>query len=213
MSLFKRTKALEAEIEEFCDRINQGGLAFRSALSFYLTGEIEAFEEKHLMVNQLESQADALRRRIEHTLYADMLIPDARGDVLGLLENMDSVLNQCEGTLWSFATEMPHIPEVFAADYANLGVAVVECVDALVASSRRFFRDARSVSDHLHKVFYYEKEADKIATKLKRAIFSSELDLSRKLQLRDLVRSIDSIANSTEDVADRLAIYAIKRSF
>ena len=68
------------------------------------------------------------------------------------------------------------------------------------------------VNDHMHKVMFYEKEADKISTRLKMAIFDSELDLARKAQLRNFVEHIDDIADTAEDVADRLAIYSIKRS-
>ena len=46
----------------------------------------------------------------------------------------------------------------------------------------------------------------------KQAIFNSEVDLSRKAQMRDFVEHIDNIPDWAEDVADRLAIYAIKRT-
>ena len=60
---------------------------------------------------------------------------------------------------------------------------------------------------------FYEKEADKVSTKLKRAIFDSDdLELANKSHLRNFVEHIDNIADWSEDVADRLAIYAIKRS-
>ena len=65
--------------------------------------------------------------------------------------------------------------------------------------------------DHNAKVIFHETEADKIGTKLQRAIFSSELPLDRKSHLRYFVERIDELANSAEDVADTLAIYAIKR--
>ena len=58
---------------------------------------------------------------------------------------------------------------------------------------------------------FFEKEADKVSTKLKKAIFGSALDLSQKRHLRYFVDHIDNVANWAEDVADRLAIYSIKR--
>ena len=58
----------------------------------------------------------------------------------------------------------------------------------------------------------YEKEADKISTQLKRDIFGSDLDLAHKAHLRNFVEQIDNVADWAEDVADRLAIYAIKRT-
>lgn len=38
-----------------------------------------------------------------------------------------------------------------------------------------------------------------------------DLQLSRKIQLRDFVKHVDKIADYAEDVADRLNIYVIKR--
>ena len=78
-------------------------------------------------------------------------------------------------------------------------------------SARAFFRSPHDVPVYNHKVMLYEKEADIIGTNLKKAIFNSDLDLAHKLHLREFVEQIDSIADMAEDVADRLAIYAIKR--
>ena len=51
-----------------------------------------------------------------------------------------------------------------------------------------------------------------MSTKLKKAIFGSDLDLSQKRHLRNFVEHIDNVANWAEDVANRLAIYSIKRT-
>ena len=50
-----------------------------------------------------------------------------------------------------------------------------------------------------------------ISTNLKKAIFVSDLDLARKMHLREFVEQIDAVADVAEDVSDRLAAYAIKR--
>jgi uncharacterized protein Yka (UPF0111/DUF47 family) len=80
-----------------------------------------------------------------------------------------------------------------------------------VFASRAFFRDTNSVRDHVRKVLFFESEADRINTKLQRKIFASDLDLTRKRHLQYFTENIDEIANCAEDVADELAIYAIKR--
>jgi len=189
-------------------------LAFKRAISIFLAeGRSAEFDEKLAQVNDLESRSDDLRRGIERQLYAQTLIPESRGDVLGLLENLDSVLNNFEGALWGFSIENPDIPEQYHEDYRSLAEQVTAAVEALVLASRAFFRNVEMVSDHMHKVIFYEKEADKVSTKLKRQIFESDIDLARKLHLRHFVELIDNIADRSEDVADRLAIYAIKRRF
>ncbi len=213
LSLFGRTKALESEIDSFLDKLSESGLVFKRAMQIYLADGCTAeFEERLNTVNRMESEADGKRRSIETKLYVQTLIPESRGDVLGLLENLDSVLNLFEGALWGFAIEKPDIPSEFHADFEALCEKAVAAVESLVLASRAFFRNIEAVSDHMHKVMFYEKEADKVSTKLKRAIFASDMSLSHKSHLRSFVEQIDNLADRSEDVADRLAIYTIKRT-
>ncbi|MFQ5764709.1 MAG: DUF47 domain-containing protein [Rhodospirillales bacterium] len=213
ISIFGRTRVLEGEIDDFLDKLSQSGLMFKIAVKVYFKDGCTAdFEQKLHDVNRMESEADNLRRSIETKLYAHTLIPDSRGDVLGLIENMDHLLNLFEGSLWAFYIEKPEIPEDFRADFETLADMAVESVEALVLAARAFFRNIEGVGDHNHKVMFYEKEADKISTKLKQAIFASDLELARKAHLRDFVEHVDNVADWAEDVADRLAIYAIKRT-
>ena len=39
-------------------------------------------------VKDMESKADKITKEVEHTLYEETLIPDARSDVLRLLEHL-----------------------------------------------------------------------------------------------------------------------------
>ncbi len=213
LSPFRRTKALENEIDAFLDKLSESGLLFKRAVQIYLAdGASAEFDEKLQAVNRLESEADKLRRAIETQLYTQTLIPESRGDVLGLLENLDSLLGLYEGALWSFSIEQPEISAEFHGDYMALCDQVVHAAESIVLASRAFFRNIEAVGDHMHKVMFYEKEADKVSTKLKRAIFGSDLPLSHKAQLRNFVEHIDNLADYSEDVADRLAIYTIKRT-
>jgi predicted phosphate transport protein (TIGR00153 family) len=213
IALFRKTKALEGEIDNFLNKISEGGLSFGIGIDIYIShGRTPEFEEKLSHVNALESEADHLRRSIETKLYSQTLIPDARGDVLGLLETLDSVLNSMEGALWAFFIEKPDIPPPLREDFSELTKRVISAADALVQASRAFFRNIEAVPDHNHKVMFFEREADKVSTKLKLAIFDSDLPLPNKSHLRYFVESIDNIADRAEDVADRLAIYTIKRT-
>ena len=210
--LFGRTKELEQKIDSFFDKLSETAVVYRLAVRGYLKeGADEEFQTRLDRVNALESDADQLRREIEQQLYSNTLIPDSRGDVLGLIETADQLLSQFEGSLWAFTIETPDIPDEFKDGYKKLAGMVVKAVDELGLGARAFFRSPHDVPAYNHKVMLYEREADIIGTKLKRAIFSSELDLASKLHLREFVEQIDSIADLAEDVADRLAIYAIKR--
>jgi len=203
LHLFRRTKQLEQQIDSFFDKLSESSVVYRLAVRLYLReGPNDEFQTRLERINALESEADALRRDIEKQLYSNTLIPDSRGDVLGLIETVDQLLSQFEGSLWAFSIEKPQIPEDFLEDYRKLTNMVVKAVDELALGGRAFFRSPYDVPAYNHKA---------ISTKLKKAIFSSDLDLAKKLHLREFVEHIDNIADLAEDVADRLAIYAIKR--
>ena len=212
-NLFSRSRALESEIGEFLDKLSESSLTYQSAISIYLrAGPTQEFDDKVTQLAEFESRNDALRRSIEAQIYRETLIPESRGDVLGLLETLDQVHGLMEGGLYAFSIEKPDIPSQFDEGFQGLAEACNHCVDHLVRASRDFFTNIEGVSDHLHKVMFYEKEADKIGTLLKRAIFDSELDLAHKLHIKSFAEYIDDVADGAEDVADRLRIYAIKRA-
>ena len=211
--LFDRTRDLEIQIDQFLDALSESAIVFKHAVDVYLMkGYTEEFAQKHEHVDKLESEADRLRRAIEIQLYTQTLIPESRGDVLGLMENLDNIINLIEGVLWSFDIEKPNIPENCKDGYQELVNMTCEAVEAVVLASRAFFRNIEAVGDHSHKVLFFETEADKASTHLKRTIFDSELGIGHKMHLRRFVENIDDIADWAEDVADRLAIYVIKRT-
>ena len=184
--MFKRTKELESQIDQFCDKVDEGAMSFKIGILSFLDGNFPAFEDKLKQVNELESQADTLRRDVERRLYEQTLIPESRGDVLGLLENMDTILNNCEGAMWQFAIEKPDIPAEFHNDYRDLVGASVEAVGALVSASRAFFRGMAEVTDHMHKVLFFEKEGDKVSTRLKMAIFAGVREFPMRVKCATL---------------------------
>ena len=211
--ILKRKLEIGKRIDDFLDNVSESGLLFKLGVDSYLKGNVESFEKKLEDITQTENQGDSLRRSLEEQLYVQMLIPESRGDVLELLENMDTLLDRFKGAMWRFEIECPTIPPEMHNDFKELVACVVESVEAMVRSARAFFKDITAVSDHMHKVSYWEKQSDKVSTRLQRSIFrQNELQLSHKLQLRDFVMHVDQIADQAEDVADRLSIYVIKRS-
>jgi len=212
-TLFGRTRGLERQIEEFLDSVSEAGMIFRRALKVYLRdGASDEFDATIDDISAVETQADDLRRSVEAQLYEQTLIPDLRADVLSLLEDLDWQIGIYQSNCYRFSIEKPDIPAQYHRDFLDLAEAAVTCTDCLVMAARAFFRNIDAVRDHNHKVIFYETEADKICTRLKRAVFDSDLPLERKMHLRYFVERVDDAANAAEDAADELAIYTIKRS-
>jgi len=210
--LFRATKQLEAQIDDFLDAVNEGALVFKHGVKNYLEKNRSEFSDRIIKISKMESKADELRRLIETQLYEHTLIPEHRGDVLGILESTDNVIDTMKETLFQFDVEIPEIPDGLIKYYIDLTEMSVLSTENLVIAIRAFFRDVKSVKDSLHKVIFYEKEADRIGDNLKREVFKMNLDLAHKFHLRYFALHIQNVSDRAEEVADRLAIYTIKRS-
>ena len=172
VQLFKRTKQLELKVDEILDVVSQSAMVFEQAIESYLyEGVGERFEQRLEQMVGLENRGDELGLQVELEMYHETLIPDARGDVLTLLEALDGIVNSFKGVLFYFSTETPDIPEDLRKQYHELAKLSCAAVESLVLAARAFFRDVNTVNDHLHKVHYYEKDADVLVTKMRRESF------------------------------------------
>ena len=129
------------EFDDFLDKVSEAGLLFKTGMDAYLSDNIESFEKKIEDIIETEHDGDVLRRNLEETLYLQTLIPESRGDVLELLENMDALLDRFKGALWQFNIERPQLFKELNEDLRELIGCVVEAVEAVVRSSRAFFKD------------------------------------------------------------------------
>ena len=209
--LFRKTKELESQIEEYLDTVDRGAMIFPQGLKYYFENRMDEFEQRYQDLRNLESNGDLLRREIENKVYTHTLIPDLRGDVLGLLESTDKVLNRMAKTLLNFSIETPDITDKLHKLYLDLAEASSSAAQNMVSAIRTYFRDLKSVRDFINKTLFFEKESDKIAEKIKRIIFQLDIDLSLKTHMRVFTHHIELIADEAEDVCDRLAIASVKR--
>jgi uncharacterized protein len=210
--LLRKTHNLERQIDDYLDLVIRGALLFKEGLKCYCSGDIEHFSAHLRDLDSIESSADALRRAIESRLYAETLIPDSRGDVLGLLESIDRVLNRTAETLTQFDVEMPELIEELKPLYLELTEASMAAVESMVSAGRAYFRDPERVRDYINKTMFYEHEADIRGDQIKRKAFRMNVDLSQKVHMRYFAYHIETISDEAEDVCDRLAIATIKRS-
>ncbi len=211
-SIFRKTRQLEQNIDAFLDLILKSALAFRVALKAYLSGDRTTFEEKVQEIDSLEAQADGLRREVENTIYAEMILPESRGDVLALLENSDDVLNQIADTIVEFRTENPAFPLDLHGHLLELVDASMEAVEQMVLAVQAYFRDLLAVRNLITKIIFYEKETDRLGERIKRSLFQrDDLTLAEKMHLRTFVQYLQQIADQAEDLGDRISIYVIKR--
>lgn len=211
--LFKTTNAIITKIDEFIDAVDLSAIVFKEGVKNYLNNDMDSFNFDLERISKLEAKADNLRRNTENELYIHSLLPQFRSDVLRILEKMDDVVDTTKENLYQYEVEVPKIPEELNEHILKLTEVVCSSVESLVFAARSFFRDVKKVKDRIHRVYFYEKEADRLANKIKRQVFQEmpNLKLSEKQHLRYFTLHIENISDIAENVADILAISAIKR--
>ena len=209
-----KAKTLQLDMDRYFEFIDEGAMLLEDGVTKYLEGNNELFEQKIKEIDRVEHEADNLRRQIKHRLYVEMLIPDSRGDVLALLETLDNVLDSTKHVAISISIEKPDIKDFLVEDFKELLRTTVHTVRELTLAVRAFFRQNFRVSEHLDKVHFWESENDKIEDRIKRKAFSSEdfTEFSRRVHMRYFAERIAKIADESEGVAERLAVFSIKRS-
>lgn len=212
--LFKKANQSIELIDRFLNCVDQSMLLFKEGVKNYLYNNTENFNNdiKQLAKNELES--DNLRREIEKTLYVQSLMPQLRGDIMRLLEEMDNLIDISKKSLFQFEVETPHIPAELIQDFIRLTQTSVSSAESVIPAAKSYFTDPKNVNDRIHRVYFYEKETDILADTIRRKIFRemTDLRLSEKFHLRYFTLHIETISDTAEKVADLLSIMAIKRT-
>ena len=212
MSFYKNDqKELINSINLFLDNILKVNSLFENLIKEFFLKNYKEVEDLTAKISDLESACDKLRRTTERKIYQETLIPEQRGDVLGMLENLDKIPGQLQGNAHRINTEKPDIHEELHDDFNSLVQNNSTCVKLLISGSKQFFIDPKKTIEDCLLVSKHESTGDKISTKLKNAIFdNNNLDLSQKMHLRYFVEIVDEVASLAEDVADRLIISSVK---
>lgn len=213
MRLFGRTKELEVEISKYLDTVNNAVLIFKRDVERYIKKNFDEFEESFVEIKDIENKADDYLKDIRYKLYKYMLIPEARGDVLTLLESIDNMVDLIKKVVFQLSIESPEIPEDIESAFLELTDNSTMAADELVKAMRSYFEDISMVDNYINKVSFYEHEADKIEENLKRYVFKLEdMELCRKVHLRHFAEKIASVSDVAETIAEKISVAAIKRS-
>ncbi|MBP8129436.1 MAG: DUF47 family protein [Candidatus Hydrogenedentes bacterium] len=210
---YTRQRQIEALIGEYREQASACVQRAHDSLVRYCdSGDLARLARDVIDVHHAESRADDLRRDIETLMYAKALFPESRGDVLGLLETLDTVPNQAQAVVRAIVQQYIVVPQPLHAPMCELLSLCMRCVSVMMEAVGRLFTDFTNVADLLGKIDEMESRSDTLEGQLIQQVFASpgikDLD---KVLLRDLIHGISAICDMAENVADRIRIIVIKR--
>ncbi|HQO50741.1 MAG TPA: DUF47 family protein [Bacteroidales bacterium] len=214
MFSFRHANSSIQLIDGFIDHIDKGIIIFKEGVFNYLDGNNNSFLDNLRTLSSLETEADIIRRKVENILYTQSLMPQLRGDIMRLLEELDNLIDLAKKNLYQFDVEIPFIPGELHQDMKKLTELAVAACESVLPAARSYFREPDKVKEKLHRAYLYEKEADKLADSIKRKVFRDmpNLKLSEKFHLRYFTLHIETISDAAEKAADLIGIIAIKRN-
>jgi len=210
---FNPQREVEKRLVEYLDHWWECIECFQKGMCAYLVDGLgEELDFYYARIDKEESKGDELRRRIEVQLFARALLPESRGDILMVLEELDLVINRAESTIRQLVIERLQVEAWMISGLCRLTEVTVETCKTLHRMASHLMRgEDDPVGELVHQVEKAESRCDHVEQDLLGKIFASDLDLSRKLQLKDFVRRIGTISDFAESAGDRIHIVSVKR--
>ena len=106
-------------LQEHAEKIKECAWAFQQAIECHITDQCDSFEEFRLEVDRLESEADAIKRRIRGHLPKGTLMPVDKFELFRYLHEQDKVLDAVEEGLDLSPDSLQTSREVLEARIGN----------------------------------------------------------------------------------------------
>lgn len=200
-------------VQEHAEKVKECAWAFQQAIECHISKRCQRFEELREEVIRLESEADAIKRRIRGHLPIGTLMPVSKFQLFRYLREQDGVLDSVEDVLdWISYRSDAGIPADLEKDFLLLVDAVVEPIEELtkmVSQAREYFRTYNEkqrirVKQIIRTLRQQEHEADKIEHALKTTIFHMDTDPVTIFHMVRLAEIVGSIADHAENAGDMM---------
>ena len=210
-SLFRESPF--TKLLEHAEKVQEGGELFRKAIKCYLDSDCAEFEELHLKVTALESEADRIKQNIRAHLPKGVLLPVDKFQFLWYLREADRVMDAMQDALHWLSYRTTKVPEPLIDDMLLMVDKAVEVIDEfqpMVAGAVQYFRnfsrkERDKVKDVIRNLRQKEFQSDQIERKLKSDVFTLTVaDPATTFHLIRLIEYIGEISNHAENSGDMM---------
>lgn len=211
--LFKKESQVETLLYDYIEAFKKTQENFINALnSCLLNGYLcQDFDFYIRQTHKYESKADDIREEINNLMYGKALIPESRGDVMELLEAIDSIPHIFEQTLYMIQIQKIITPEFVIDDLRELVRISLECCDLMLQQVAALLEKQTDIRSLMRKIDTNESHCDHYERKIKTKIFNSDIDPFERLQLKELVEEIGNISDKADRVSKLINIFSLKR--
>ena len=200
-------------LQEHAEKVKECSLVFQQAIECHFSPRFKTFGEFRDEITRLESEADAIKRRIRAHIPKRTMTPVPTFLIFRYLKQQDSVLDAVEDTLdWISYRSETKIPVELEKDFALLVDAVIDPIEnltSMVIEARQYFTNYSEkqrvvVKNMIHTLHHQEREVDKFEDIIKKKVFNMEMDAVTIMYLVRLAEIIGSIADHAQNAGDMM---------
>jgi predicted phosphate transport protein (TIGR00153 family) len=200
-------------LQEHAEKVKECSWVFQQAIECHFSPKCSTFEEFRDEIARLESEADAIKRRIRGHIPKRTMTPVSTFLIFRYLKQQDAVLDAVEDTLdWISYRSETKMPVELEKDFAllvNTVIDPIENLSSMVAEAREYFKSYSEkqravVKDIIHTLHQQEREVDKFEDIIKRKVLNMEIDAVSIMYLVRLAEIIGSIADHAQNAGDMM---------
>jgi len=212
-SFAKREKDVIDKIIALSFKTVEAVSALREYFVCYFSNSCDRRSQMFADIKRIEHEADEIRRYIISETYKGLFLPDMREVIHSLSESIDKIVNKCESVSKIIDYQQPKIPENLKEKILAQLECGVNAAKAFSDSVKELFNDIDNVTPLILQVEKFEHDEDVVEEVLLKEIFSLDIHLSEKIQLKELVINVGDIVDRTEDASDILEVLLLKLAY
>lgn len=179
-------------------------------VKFFTADACEAMERSSGEMDQLESQADDMKREILTGLMSRGFIPISRADLYRLVTGLDKIANFATGAADRIVMRQFHLsPELnrLLEEMAETDLRAVRKLRDAVLQMRSNMSQAADTAEEVDAI---EGDADDIYVKIYSILFEMDTDFKTFHQLKAIIERLEEVADRAADCAETLRLIAIR---
>ena len=208
----KKEKELVILLEEHFSKVGEALIHLNESIDLYLSGKGD-FKAEAAEVHRLENEADEVKEEILSKLHSGAFMPPNREDYVILTGIVDEIANRAQHISNLIILTRPEIPDFLKDNIIELTAASLKSFDELKKVLHALTHDINRVREEADLVSREESKIDRMEWDAIKSVSKSIGDLAHRIQLREIIQMISSIADLAEDAADRFKLMMIKQTF
>jgi len=210
--LFRKQRKVQTLIDRYLDHLRNVQQSFSQAISNCLDDDArDDFKILADETHRFESKADDVREEIKTLMYSKVLLPESRGDIMGLLESIDQIPRFFEIILNIIRTQKLAIPALIVSEVRELVSVSMETCDLMIKQVEDLFLRGHRIPELLDIIDEKESQCDVIERQIITNLFDSDIEPFIKIQLKELIVLMGEISDQADRVSKRINIISLKR--